>query len=176
ALGSWISHLVELARYGSIPLCNLERHDPRFLIDIAYARRLQSNNVVLWWSPTPNPDHAGYEKDNIIRNLDKVAMPNINIHGSYSSICIELDVRNLAINTILTSSLINDLEGADSVAMNLVPVDLDSGESADVLAENTFASAAVAVLREMVKSWWTEACRGNNMADIMVQHLVRWVE
>src|SRR6202000_3444667 len=36
-LGSWISHLVQLSRYGDIPLCNLESNDPRFLIDIAYA-------------------------------------------------------------------------------------------------------------------------------------------
>lgn len=177
-LGSWISHLVELARYGDIPLCNLEKDDPRFLIDIAYARRLQKSNVVLWWSESPCPDHAGYEKDDILGPLEKVGMPAVNNPGTYSSVCIELDVRNLAINTILTSSLINDLEGSDSVAFN--PAGSGDGESSDgtgvLYSENAFASAGVMVLREMVKAWWTEACKGSNMADIMVQHLVRWVE
>lgn len=170
-LGSWILHLTALARYGDVPLCNLERDDPRFLIDIAYARRLQANGVVLWWSPGSRPDHAGYEKDDILGPLDVVKMPAINNPGTFSSVCIDIDVRNLAINTILTSSLINELEGADSIAFN------PSADGSDSLAsENSFANAGVLVLREMVKAWWAEACRGSTMADILVQHLVRWVE
>ncbi|KAG9236052.1 hypothetical protein BJ875DRAFT_527302 [Amylocarpus encephaloides] len=178
SLGAWVLHLTELARYGDIPLCNLERDDPRFLIDIAYARRLQKNNVVLWWSGGPRPDHAGYEQDDVLGPLDTVQMPSVNNPGTYSSVCIELDVRNLAINTILTSSLINELEGSDSVSFNpAAPSNDGAGDGTNVLyADNAFATAGVTVLREMVKAWWTEACKGSSMADIMVQHLVRWVE
>lgn len=176
SLGSWITHLTALAKYGDVPLCNLERDDPRFLIDVAYARRLQANNVVLWWSPSPRPDHAGYEKDDVVGPLDQVQMPSTNNPGTYASVCIDLDVRNLAINTILTSSLINELEGADSISFNPA-ADTGNSEGNDSLfAENAFANAGVQVLREMVKSWWAEACKGSTMADIMVQHLVRWVE
>jgi DNA polymerase epsilon subunit 1 len=178
SLGSWILHLTELARYGDVPLCNLERDDPRFLIDVAYARRLQEHNVVLWWSGSPRPDHAGYEKDDVTGPLESVQMPSVNQPGTYSSVCIELDVRNLAINTILTSSLINELEGSDSVSFNPGgPGDGEAGDGNNVLSsDNAFATAGITVLREMVKAWWTEACRGGHMADIMVQHLVRWVE
>ncbi|RFU26627.1 hypothetical protein B7463_g9716, partial [Scytalidium lignicola] len=178
SLSSWILHLTELARYGDVPLCNLERDDPRFIIDIAYARRLQKNNVVLWWSAGPRPDHAGYEEDDVLGPLDTVQMPSVNNPGTYPSVCIELDVRNLAINTILTSSLINELEGSDSISFNpAAPSDEANGDPNNVLyADNAFASAGVTVLREMVKAWWAEACKGSNMADIMVQHLVRWVE
>ncbi|KAL2056324.1 hypothetical protein ABVK25_003347 [Lepraria finkii] len=177
-LGSWISYLVELARYGDVPLCNLEKDDPRFLIDVAYARRLQKSNVVLWWSGGPLPDHAGYEKDDILTPMETVSMPAVNNPGTYSSVCIELDVRNLAINTILTSSLINELEGSDSVSFNpAMPSEEDANNGTGVLySDNAFASAGIAVLREMVKAWWTEACKGSSMADVMVQHLVRWVE
>ncbi|KAI9860198.1 MAG: DNA polymerase epsilon catalytic subunit [Trichoglossum hirsutum] len=178
ALGSWISHLVDLARYGDVPLCNLERDDPRFLIDIAYARRLQKNSVVLWWSPGSRPDHAGYERDDILGAMETVEMPLVNNPGAYSSVCIELEIRSLTINTILTSSLINELEGSDSVSFN--PAAPEGGAPSDgtnvLYADNAFASAGVTVLREMVKAWWTEACKGSTMADIMVQHLVRWVE
>jgi DNA polymerase epsilon subunit 1 len=178
SLGSWILHLTELARYGDVPLCNLERDDPRFLIDVAYARRLQKNNVVLWWSGGPRPDHAGYERDDILGPLETVQMPLVNNPGTYSSVCIELDVRNLAINTILTSSLINELEGSDSISFNpAAPMDDVPSDGTNVLySDNAFATAGVTVLREMVKAWWTEACKGSSMADIMVQHLVRWVE
>ena len=178
ALGSWINHLIELARYGDVPLCNLERDDARYLIDIAYARRLQRSNVILWWSGGPLPDHAGYQKDGISSALETVEMPAVSNAGTYSSVCIELEVRNLAINTVLTSSLINELEGSDSVAFNPATPSDDSAENgASVLySDNAFASAGISVLREMVKAWWTEACKGSSMADVMVQHLVRWVE
>ncbi|KAK4234746.1 hypothetical protein C8A03DRAFT_37446 [Achaetomium macrosporum] len=175
SLGSWINHLTALAKYGDIPVCNLERDDPRFLIDVAYARRLQANNVVLWWSSSPRPDHAGYEKDDVAGPLDQVQMPSVNNPGTFASVCIDLEVRNLAINTILTSSLINELEGADSISFNPATDGLSDGNEV-LYAENAFANAGVQVLREMVKSWWAEACKGSTMADIMVQHLVRWVE
>lgn len=177
SLGSWIIHLTELARYGDIPLCNLERDDPRYLIDVAYARRLQKNNVVLWWSGGPKPDHAGYEMDDVLGPLDIVQMPSLNNPGTYPSVCIELDVRNLAINTILTSSLINELEGSDSISFNpAAPSDAASDGTNILYSDTAFASAGITVLREMVKAWWAEACKGSSMADIMVQHLVRWVE
>ncbi|KAI1409270.1 DUF1744-domain-containing protein [Hypoxylon sp. FL1857] len=175
-LGSWILHLTALARYGDIPLCNLERDDPRFLIDVAYARRLQLNNVVLWWSPGPRPDHAGYEQDDVTGPLDTVSMPSVNNPGTYASVCIDLEVRNLAINTILTSSLINELEGADSISFNPAADSAGSDGTEMLRSESAFANAGVLVLREMVKSWWAEACKGSPMADILVQHLVRWVE
>lgn len=174
-LGNWILSLTELARYGDVPICNLERDDPRLLIDIAYARRLQKNNVVLWWSAGSRPDHAGYEKDDVLGPLETVQLPSVNNPGTYSSVCVEIDVRNLAINTILTSSLINELEGSESVTFNPASSE-QTGDGNVMYADDAFASAGITVLREMVKSWWLEATKGSSMADVMVQHLVRWVE
>lgn len=177
-LGSWILHLVELARYGDIPLCNLESNDPRFLIDIAYARRLQKDKVVLWWSGGPKPDHAGYEKDDILGPLEGVEMPSVNNPGTYSSVCIDLTLRNLAINTILSSSVINEAEGSDSFSFNPAAPAYDATNDGTnvIYSDNAFTSAGITVLREMVKAWWNEAEKGSYMADVMVQHLVRWVE
>ncbi|KAF7593430.1 DNA polymerase epsilon catalytic subunit [Aspergillus hancockii] len=174
-LSSWVQHLTLLARYGDVPLCNLESDDPRYLIDISYARRLSQNNVVLWWSSGPRPDHAGYEKDDTTGPLEKVSMPSANVPSAYTTVCIELEVRNLAINTILTSSIINETEGADTLLASNEP-SAESNGTGVLYSEKAFASAGAHVLREMVKHWWTEACEGNNMADIMVQHLIRWVE
>lgn len=176
SLDSWITHLVELARYGGVPLCNMEKDDPRFLIDIAYARMLQKGNVVLWWSRGPRPDHGGHENDDILGPMETVEMPTVNNSGTYSSVCIELEVKNLAINTILTSSLINELEGADSMeSAGLLEGGVSDGTGV-LYSENSFASWGIAILRDMVKSWWTDACKGSTMADVMVQHLVRWIE
>ena len=176
---SWLAHLLELARYGDVPVCNLERDDPRYLIDLAYARRLQRNNIVLWWAQGPQPDHAGHEKDDILGPLQEVVdMPSVNNAGAYTSVCVDVEIRNLAINTILTSSIINDLEGsADSITFNPAADDvIPSDAGALVKANSGFAQPALQVLRDMVKSWWTEACTGNRLADVMVQHLLRWIE
>lgn len=177
-VNGWLTHLIELARYGDVPVCNLEKDDSRFLIDLAYARRLKKNNVVLWWSDNPRPDHAGHERDDVLGPLTEVVeMPSINNPGAYTSVCVDVSVQNLAINTILTSSIINDLEGsADSVAFNPAAGDETPLNSSIAKTNAGFAQAALEVLREMVKSWWAEACRGNRLADVMVQHLVRWVE
>jgi DNA polymerase epsilon subunit 1 len=177
-LGSWITHLIELSRYGNVPLCNLEKDDPRFLIDISYARRLQKEKVVLWWSANPRPDHAGYEKDDILAAMETVDMPSVNNPGTYSSVCIDLSVKNLAINTILCSAVLNDAEGSDSMGLSVPPPNEEGIEDIShvVSGENTFAQAGIMALREMVRAWWEEACRGGGMADVMVQHLVRWIE
>ncbi|KAK8243427.1 hypothetical protein HDK90DRAFT_430763 [Phyllosticta capitalensis] len=177
-LGTWVTHLLGLARYGNIPLCNLERDDPRFLIDVSYARRLQKEKVVLWWSDGPKPDHAGYEKDDVLGQLETVEMPSINNPGTYSSVCIDLEIKNLAISTVLSSSIINEVEGSDSVSFNpSAPTEDAPSDGTNVIySDNAFASAGILVLREMVKAWWAEAERGSYMADVMVQHLVRWVE
>lgn len=178
SLDSWIGHLLQLARFGGVPLCNLERDDPSFIIDVAYARRLQQNNVVLWWSSSARPDHGGHEHDDVAGSLDSVEMPSINSPGAYPSVCIELQVRNLAINTVLTSALVNELEGSDSDLVGSSGMAGDgSGEGTNMaIADQTsFASTGIVVLRDMVKAWWAEACQGSSAADMMVQHLVRWI-
>ena len=101
-------------------------------------------------------------------------MPAINTAGAYTSVCVEIEIQNLVINTILTSSIINDLEGStESVTFNPAA---DEGDGGAFSSKVAFAQAPLITLREMVKAWWAEACRGNKLADIMVTHLVRWVQ
>ncbi|KAG9983414.1 DUF1744-domain-containing protein, partial [Aureobasidium melanogenum] len=139
---------------------------------------LQKEKVVLWWSANPRPDHAGYEKDDILAAMETVDMPSVNNPGTYSSVCIDLSVKNLAINTILCSAVLNDAEGSDSTGLAVPPPNEEGIEdiSHAVSGENTFAQAGIMALREMVRAWWEEACHGGGMADVMVQHLVRWIE
>ncbi|TKA51329.1 hypothetical protein B0A55_13634, partial [Friedmanniomyces simplex] len=180
-LGTWITHILEFARYGNIPLCNLERDDPRFLIDITYARRLLKERVVLWWSDGARPDHAGHENDDVLSSMEVVEMPVVNNPGTYSSVCIDLSVKNLAINTILSAAVLNDAEGSDPIGVSGAGAKEDAlDETAQTVAsENAFAGAGIAALREMLRAWWQEACNGgagSTMADVLVMHLVRWIE
>jgi DNA polymerase epsilon subunit 1 len=179
-LGLWVQHLLEFSRYGNVPLCNLERDDPRFLIDVAYARRLQKERIVLWWSQDARPDHAEHQKDDILGAMETIEMPAVNNSGTYSSVCIDLSVKNLAINTILSSAVLNDAEGSDPIGISGAGAQEDALDETTqtIHSENSFATASISALREMVRGWWQEACTGtgSTMADVLVQHLVRWVE
>ena len=177
-LSTWISHRISLARNGNVPICDIEEDETMFLTDILFARRLVEQNVVLWWSPTPYPDVGGRTNEDPFMTLQDIETPEFNTPGCYTTVCIELEIGNLPINTILTSALINELEGADAHPQ------IDNGgggmsidEDGTVpLSDNTFSSAAISVLKSMVKHWWDEASIGNGIADLMVLHLLRWIQ
>ena len=176
-LSSWISHRMNLARYGNVPLCDIEVDETKFLTDILFARRLVDQNVVLWWSPTPYPDLGGRVNEDPILSLQEIETPEFNTPGCYTTVCIELEIRNLPINTILTSALINELEGADAQPQIDIGGAVNAEEDVSIaLSDNAFSSVAVSVLKSMVKHWWDEASIGNGIADLMVLHLLRWIQ
>ena len=173
SLASWIKHLLSLAKYGNIPLCNLKTDNIGYLIDIEYARRLKKNDIVLWWSPNPVPDYGGVQKDMILMNNENYEFPIINNPEIYETVCLEIDIDNLTINTVLTSSLINEAEGTDLADMELI---FDENNGTSTFAEDSFSGASLAVLRTMVKDWWDDAVKDNVNADSMVHTFVSWVQ
>ncbi|KAK9478531.1 hypothetical protein V1514DRAFT_330928 [Lipomyces japonicus] len=174
-LGSRIKHLLNLSRYSSIPLGNIRGNDARYLIDVQYARRLRDANVVLWWSPTPYADHGGVEKDYSLLTTENMDMPVLNNAGSFNAVCVEIAVKNLAINTVLTSALINEMEGADAHSHTVTGTGSNTDTASISFLENASSAPAIAVLRDLVKKWWEDALKQNLNADIMVNVFVSWV-
>jgi DNA polymerase epsilon subunit 1 len=171
-LASWIKNLISLANYGKVPLCNLQIENVGYLIDIDYARRLSNNNIVLWWSSNPLPDHGGFELDNST-DFGSLDFPSINNPEIYETACLEVEIGTLTINTILSSALINEAEGTD-LAEDTVNFDKNNGAS--VIAEDSFSSPALSILRGMVKEWLTDALKNNLNAESMMNNLVTWVQ
>lgn len=58
--------------------------------------------------------------------------------ASLRAVCVELDIQNLAVNTILQSHHINDMEGADSVGISFDVIQQASLE--DMITGNQAAS------------------------------------
>lgn len=171
-LGSWIKNLISLSKYGNIPICNLKVENMDYLIDIEYARRLSHNNVVLWWSDTPLADHGGFEVDKA-PDYENLEFPVINNGEIYETASLELDIGTLTINTILTSSIINEAEGADLVEEGVV---FDNNNGSSTLMEDSFGLTQLNILRGMVKDWWDDALKNDSNADSMMNHLVPWVQ
>lgn len=171
-LASWIKNLISLSNYGQIPLCNLQVENLGYMIDMEYARRLTHNNIVLWWLADPMPDHGGFESDKVL-NYQNLDFPVINNPEVYETSCLEIEIGTLTINTILTSAIINEAEGAD-LADDAMSFDTNNGAS--TMAEDSFSTPALNILRSMVKDWWDDAMQNVINADSLMNHLVAWVQ
>lgn len=173
SLGSWISNLITLSRYSNIPICNLKIDNLGYIIDVLYARQLIQNNIVLWWNNnSPLPDHGGVEKDfdprkaEIMRDL---VFPVINNPDVYDNVVFEVSISNLVVNTVLTSTMLNEAEGTD-LAENF-----SSKEGSFGFVEDSFSYSALHVLRALLKELWDHALNENLTADSLVHAFVGWV-
>lgn len=171
-LASWLKNLIALSNYGLVPLCNLQIENMGYLIDVEYARRLTQNNVVLWWSRNPFPDHGGFEDDGV-QDFDGLDFITINNPEIYDTACLEVEIGTLTINTILTGTLINEAEGTD---MSDDPLITEENGGSSTLAYDTFSPASLSILRSMVKDWWDDAMRNNLNADTMMNTMVSWIQ
>ncbi|CCG82582.1 DNA polymerase [Taphrina deformans PYCC 5710] len=168
---SWLEYRIMLSRYGQVPICNLGDDEAKTVIDLTMARRLRSEDVVLWWSGAPQPDQGGREQDDLVKALETVEPVKMNNPGAYNTVCIELEVRNIIISTILNSALINELEGS-AAADSFTTGAADEGDMQD----KEFLSPSISSFKSLVKAWWHEASVGTREADIMIDNAVRWMQ
>ena len=160
-VGTWLTYRLMLGKYSNIAPCNFEEDEPRFIIDILYARQLQSSGVLIWWNSALSSTDSLAKQVNIEQPISNLP----NEKGMYTSVCVEIELRNLPINTILTSSLLEDSNSF-----------VGSNDLSDPLSNETQQSSTnLAILKALLKRWWDEATIGNGIADLLVLHLVRWM-
>ncbi|XP_037367272.1 DNA polymerase epsilon catalytic subunit A [Talpa occidentalis] len=187
-LDTCLSQAFEMSRYFHIPVGNLPEDISTFGSDLFFARHLQRHNHLLWLSPTSRPDLGGKEADDnrLLMELEDQVPMEINSPGCYSTVCVELDIQNLAVNTILQSHHVHDMEGAGSVGVSFSVVpqasleDMISGvQAASTLAsydETALCSGTFRVLKSMVVGWVREITQHHNIyADNQVMHFYRWL-
>ncbi|ELK14230.1 DNA polymerase epsilon catalytic subunit A [Pteropus alecto] len=187
-LDTCLSQAFEMSRYFHIPIGNLPEDISTFGSDLFFARHLQRHNHLLWLSPTSRPDLGGKEADDnrLVMEFEDQATVEINSSGCYSTVCVELDIQNLAVNTILQSHHVNDMEGADSMGVSFDVIQQASLE--DMITGNQAASAPASydetalcsstfrVLKSMVVGWVKEITQYRNVyADNQVMHFYRWL-
>lgn len=165
SLGLLLAHAISQSRFANVPLCNAGVGETSRLIDLIYARHLYEADIVLWWSPTLKPDIALRST-----SLD-FGFPTVNDAGAFENVCLEIQVTNLNVNTILTSALINEAEGSDLAGM-----ESNSESGTRAFAEDAFSQDALNVLRNLVRKWWDEAMGQSRHAETLVQGLVVWVQ
>lgn len=179
--GAWVDRMISLADYYDVPVGNIDGDQALFLADIGFARRLIQQDTVLWWSPGERPDLGGIENDS--RPAEE--FPNSEFHspGSYSNVCLEVSLRNLAVNSVLHSVMVNELEGSggatafDSVSRTLDEYSNGETQRDITLGESNVSSQTFGILKSMIKSWLVDKIQGNfeSPANLAIDHFWRWI-
>lgn len=179
--------MAQQCRYFHVPIGNIPADPTLFGADLFYARNLQKHNFVLWCSSTERPDLGGSENDDnrLLTDFEESSSCAANYSGCYSSVCVELEVESLAVNTLLQSHRVNDVDGTSSfVAFHTTPQaslqEMVTGESTTASIpsydETALCSAAFKVLRSMVNIWLRDVTIHKNIyADYQLIHFYRWL-
>lgn len=172
----WLQERITLARYAHVPLGNFDSDWLLFTADTFYARALRDHMQVLWVSNDGIPDLGGVPEEEP-SFADEVQQPALIFPGAYRSISIELKVHHLAVNALLKSSQINELEGGALLGFNSESQDAVSlGVGQTNWDESVSCAPAFRILKQLVQGWLSDAVSsGNTFADVLLQHLYRWL-
>lgn len=172
---------IDVAGAADVPLGLLPTDSGPFLADVEFARRLSKSDMLLWWSDGARPDLGGRENDANVP-VEEVVDPEINRPGAFTNACLEIEMRDLAVDAILQSALVYELEGAEGTSIgfaeashNLDEYSKGTAHAAVVLGDALMPTQTFAVLKSMLKSWWGEAARGQAHARLMLEHFWRWI-
>ena len=175
------------ARYGHVPIGNLPTDAPVFLCDMFLARHLKKQNHLLWVSAGNRPDLGGREEDDnrLMTDMNEDVGLEINEPGRYSSVCVQFNLQNLAVNAVLQSNHINDAEGAsgdgisfDSIAHTSLDDIVGTGFKSTLTSfdESAQCTPVFRVLKSIVHTWLTETVQYNNeLADSQLVSFYRWL-
>ncbi|CAL8111322.1 unnamed protein product [Orchesella dallaii] len=177
---------IDQSRYLQIPVGNLPMDTILTGCDVLFARHLIKNNYVLWCSSTDRPDLGGKEADDnrLVTEFEEHNNIVINNPGFYQTVCIELELDGLAVNTLLQSHHVHDIEGTSAtVAFDNMPqasleemMGNNPGPSLASYDETALCSGAFRVLKSMVISWVRDVSIHRNVyADYQLMHLYRWL-
>lgn len=179
--GNWISHMIKVAQFSNIPICNLQLNNIDYVIDILYARQMKHENIILWWNENgPLPDLGGWEKafdPNVSNIMHDLTFPDINTPSIYDQTVLEVQLRNLSVNTVLASTLINEAEGTDLADSTVIATDDNLNvTSVSSFVQDSFNIDALNVLKNLLKEWWDKALDENFTADLLVNSFMNWVQ
>lgn len=182
-LSDFVTDRIELCRYADIPLCNVENDYTLFLSDLFLSRRLVKQDMLLWCSASSKPDLGGSEQDDNRVSLDEFQNPEINNPGTFENICVEIDVWDLALNTLIqsfgNSSDMDDNMGSSSRGnIHLLNNHFAEGEQNSSLSfsgGNDSLHFALGIIRSMVRGWLDQVRAQNKFASHLLEHFHRWI-
>lgn len=169
----WLRERISLSRYAHVPLGNFEVDWLLCTADIFFSRALRDQQQVLWISDDGIPDLGGiHEEDTCF--ADEVHQNVLTYPGAYRKVSVELKIHHLAVNALLKSNQVNEMEGGALFGFDQeLYSETDQQYSID---DTTSCAAAFRVLKQLVQRCLTDAVTyGNVYADAILQHAYRWL-
>jgi len=183
----WWTNRVLMARFAGVPVGCLPVDASVFAIDMLMHRRLLQSGHLSWLSPSPSPDLGGHSDSSTDGGgTEDIASPEVTSPGMYRCVCIELQLDNLAVDTILEARHVYSLEGLD-LAKDMIR-SAASGDAASLAVaaahgtsdggddDGTAVSSALRVLRQMLSEWMRNVLHEcDTRADSLLMNLYRWL-
>ncbi|KAK3158029.1 hypothetical protein QOZ80_2AG0131930 [Eleusine coracana subsp. coracana] len=170
----WFNERISLSRYAHVPLGNFELDWLLFTADVFFSRALRDQQQVLWISDDGIPDLGGtYEGDTCF--ADEVIQPALTYPGAYRRVSVELKIHHLAVNSLLKSSQVDEMDGGSigSFGNDMVPGPHATETDFD---DPSLCLPAFQVLKQLIQRCISDAVSsGNVFADAILQHLYRWL-
>jgi DNA polymerase epsilon subunit 1 len=180
-----IIQVVGLASQFDLPFCNIGSDTSVAGADIDFARRLVQHDMVLWWSAAPQPDLGGREEDcHSAQTAGKEdGLLETSKPGCYSSVVFEVQLGDLAIDAVLQSGSINDMEGSgggslafDTASHNLDEYAKGTVHSSTALGDSVLTSQVFNTVKAMLKAWSVERARATSPeSSLLSENFWRWV-
>ncbi|XP_051120943.1 DNA polymerase epsilon catalytic subunit A-like [Andrographis paniculata] len=174
ASSQWLNERISLSRYAHVPLGNFEVDWLIHTADIFLSRALHDQQQVLWASDNGIPDLGGTDEE-VPSFVDEVNQPVLTYPGAYRKVTVELKIHHLAVNALLKSNQVNEMEGGALFGLDheLNPTSSDGQYYCD---EETSCAPAFRVLKQLIQRCLSDAVTsGNVFADAILQHLYRWL-
>lgn len=118
---------------------------------------------------------------------EDLVAPQMSSKGTYSSVVLEMEIADLAINAVLQSALVNEMEGSgsgsmafDSASHNLDAYAKGTANASVMLGDAVLSTQTFGVLKSMVRSWFLDKARAHvkgiekSPADLVVDQFWRW--
>ncbi|WCJ41776.1 DNA polymerase epsilon catalytic subunit A [Euphorbia peplus] len=171
ASAQWLNERISLSRYAHVPLGNIELDWLIFTADVFISRALRDQQQLLWVSDDGVPDLGGISEESTCF-ADEVHQPILIYPGAYRKVTVELKIHHLAVNALLKSNQINEMEGGSLLGFEQ---DVNSGPN-NYDDDATSSAPALRVLKQLIQRCLSDAVTsGNVFADALLQHLYRWL-
>ncbi|KAL6571839.1 hypothetical protein OROHE_002708 [Orobanche hederae] len=187
ASSQWLNERLTLSRYAHVPLGNFEVDWLIHTTDIFFSRALRDQRQVLWISDNGIPD-LGSTDGEVPCFIDEslcvddsftyqVSPPVLTYPGAYRKVTVELKIHHLAVNAILKSNLVNEMEGGALFGLDqeLNPATYNSDKQY-FFDEATSCAPVFRILKQLIQRCLADAVTsGNVFADAVLQQLYRWL-
>jgi DNA polymerase epsilon subunit 1 len=195
---------VGCSRYGNLPIGNLGEEENFTLYDVSMTRMLQKNRAISWvstvlgqpdlgasFSPSSDDKFApsvriscssDVNSEEIWSDDNELVSPVVRRPGSYRSLCIDIDLHDLAIAALTDPSSLstsNALFNDPSSPTSVMQLDGTGGslKFSEPLGDEMSTATSLPMLRALVLAWLRDAFESNSeVADSMLHHVYRLVQ